>query len=308
MKTLLLYFLIFSIAFASCRDKRNIVVTGQITDEQTGKPISKAEVVVLCWYVSGIDDVSFIKQTTITDEHGNYKVMFKEGHRVDVASKANGFLATRSYNELDNNKIHVSLALPRVTENPTLIKYLITDHVGLDVNDKAPFLRIRFYSSDTSNTLDLSKVETFGFDFRNQRTSTDTSQCDLWFEPIHKEEQPKVIVANHGGGVIPVNSTDIESSFLYEKMTAPTSGYLYTYRLKGNEEGFFVLCRDGKTYGKLIFVKSEIDVGAPYGEKRYYKEFGKEFSCLYQPNGTTDLSFSTPDIDLEDFLVDYRYR
>ena len=107
--------------FASCQDKRNIVISGQIINDLTGKPISKAEVVILCWYMSSIDDASFKKKTIITDQNGNYKTKFDKGHQVDVASKANGFIANRSYNKLDNNKIQVNLRLTRVKENPTLI-------------------------------------------------------------------------------------------------------------------------------------------------------------------------------------------
>ena len=302
MRTLLL---LTSFAFltllASCQDQdyKNISVAGQIADEVTGKPVPKAEVVVLCWYNYGLDDATFQKQILVTDEKGNYKTTFDKGYQVDVASKAQGFIANRSYNELKDNKIQVDLKLARVKENPTLIKYLSIDHVELDATDKTPFLRIRIYSG---------KVETFGFDFRAQRTSNDTSKCDIWFKPINKEEQPNTIIANQGGGIIPIYSNEINSSLFYEKTAAPTTGYLHEYKLKGNEEGFFVLCRDGKKYGKIIFEKSAIDVSSPDGKGNFYKEFGKNFSCLYQPNGTTDLSYSTPDIDLENFLVDIRLK
>ena len=79
-------------------------------------------------------------------------------------------------------------------------------------------------------------------------------------------------------------------------------------KLTGSEEGFFVRCRDSKTYGKIILEKSAIDISAPDGQGSRYKEFGKNFSCLYQPNGTTDLTYSQTDIDLENFLVDFRQR
>ena len=307
MRTLLTS-LVFLTMLASCQDRRNILVSGQITDELTGKPITKAEVVVLCWYMSSIDDASFIKQTLTTDENGNYKATFAKGHQVDVASKAIGFIANRSYHELKDNKIQVDLKLSVAKQNPTLINYLSTDHVELDFTDKTPFLRIRFYSVDTSNYLNLSKPETFGFDLSNQRTSSDTSKCDIWFKPINKEEPPKIIVSNKGGGILPVYASEIKSSFFYEKTEAPTTGYLQEYKLKGNEEGFFVLSRDGKTYGKIIFEKMELDASTPDGKGGFYKEFGKQFSCLYQPNGTTNLSYYTPDVDLENFLVDYRLR
>lgn len=308
MRTLLITSLLFLTLLASCQDRRNIVVSGQITDELTGKPIPKAEVVVLCWYMSSIDDASFKKQTLTTDQNGNYKATFAKGHQVDVASKATGFIANRSYHELKDNKIQVDLKLSVVKQNPTLIKYLSTEHILLDVTDQTPFLRVRFYSVDTSNVLNLNKPETFGFDLSSQKTSTDTSKCDIWFKPINKEEPPKIIVANKGGGILPIYANEIKSSFFYEKPEAPTTGYLHEYNLKGNEEGFFILCRDGKTYGKIIFEKSEIDASSPDGKGGFYKDFGKQFSCLYQPNGTTNLSYSTPDIDLENFLVDYRLR
>ena len=118
---------------------------------------------------------------------------------------------------------------------------------------------------------------------------------------------PYILMANRQGGIIPVYSNEIKSSFLYDKPNAPKEGYFHEYEFKGNEDGFFVLCRDGRTYGKIIFVKSRVSIGGS-DESGDYTDFGREFSCLYQPNGTTDLSFSTPDIDLEDYLVDYRLR
>jgi hypothetical protein len=68
------------------------------------------------------------------------------------------------------------------------------------------------------------------------------------------------------------------------------------------------LCHDGKTYGKIIWEKSSVDISRPDGQGSFYKGFGENFSCLYQPNGTTDLSYSTPGIDLENLLVDIRLK
>ncbi|MEO6728784.1 MAG: hypothetical protein ABIM99_02570 [Candidatus Dojkabacteria bacterium] len=309
MKTLLLLTsLIFVTLLSSCQDRHNISVTGQIVDEATGQPISKAEVAVLCWYMSSIDDASFIKKIIFTDEKGNYKATFDKGHQIDVASKANGYNANRKYNKLSNNTIQVNLKLTKAVENLTLIKYLSIDNFLSTEEDKRPFLRVRIHSDDSSKNLDFKKAETFGFDFQTLRTISDTTNCDFWFKFINKEEQPTVLIANKGGGVIPVYSNEIKTSFFYEKAFAPTTGYLKEYKLKGNEEGFFVLSRDGKNYGKIIFEKAAIDASSPDGKGGFYKDFGKNFSCLYQPSGTNNLSYSTPNIDLENFLVDYRLR
>ena len=285
--------------FTSCQDRSNIVVTGQITEEATGKPIKEAEVVVLCWYMNSIDDASFKKQTLKTDKNGNYKVTFDKGHQVDVASQASDFLPNRKYNKLEKNEINVDLKLKKSKQNSTLISFLNTDIIMSETTEKTPFLRIR---------IQKNKITTYGFDFTSLTTKTDTAQCDLWFKVEKSEKQPTTIVTNQNGGIIPVLSGEIESSLLYEKVSAPITGYKADYTLKGDEEGFFIKCRDGKTFAKVILEKATLDIGSPTGQGDYYKELGKHFSYLYQPNGTTDLSYSTTQINLENFLVDFRLR
>lgn len=248
-----------------------------------------------------------IKKTVFTDANGYYSASFARGHEINIASKANGFIAKRRYcGELQNNTIEINLELDRLKKNPKLVKYSIENSIEFDTTDKAPFLRIRIHSAKGSKLLDLKNIKTFGFDFHSQKMTSDTLNCDIWYKVINKAQQPTVIVANRTGGIIPVYSSEIESSFAYEKIIAPTRGYVYECKLKGNEEGFFVRCRDGKSYGKIIFEKSEIDSGRSDDKGGWYKDLGKYFSYLYQPNGTTDLSFSTPEIDLEDFLVSKR--
>lgn len=309
MKTGLLIILFIALTtLASCQDRKNIVVTGQIVEETSRKPIQNAEVVVLCWYNHSIDDASFIKQTLTTDNEGKFQAKFERGHQVDVASKANGYQPIRSYNELKDNEIEVNLELVAKKENPTLLTLLNTDDVMLDLDENFPFMRVRIPAAKNGQGLDFNNAVTFGFDFKTFKTNTDTTQTDLWFKIEDKEGQPTTIVTSVNGGLIPILEKEIKSSLLYEKTIAPTTGYVTTYKLTGSEEGFFIRCRDGKSYGKLILEKSAIDISSPDGQGSYYKEFGNNFSCLYQPNGTTDLTYSQTDIDLEDFLVDFRQR
>lgn len=309
MKTTLLNILLIALTtLASCQDRNNIVVTGQVIDETTGKPISNAEVVVLCWYNHNIDDASFNKQTLTTDKDGKYQAKFDKGHQVDVASKASGYQPNRSYNELKDNEIEVNLKLTKKKENPDLVMLLNADNVTLDMNENFPFMRVRIPAVKNGQGLDFKNAVTFGFDFKTLKTNSDTTQTDLWFRIENKEGQPTTIATSLNGGLIPILDSEIKSSLLYEKTLAPTTGYLTTYKLTGSEAGFFVRCRDGKTYGKIILEKSAIDISSPDGQGSYYKEFGKNFSCLYQPNGAPDLTYSQTDIDLEDFLVDFRQR
>jgi len=309
MKTILLNILLIALTtLASCQDRKNIEVAGQVIDETTGKPIPNAEVVVLCWYNHNIDDASFHKQTLTTDNEGRYQIKFDKGHQVDVASKASGYQPNRSYNGLKVNKIEVNLKLIKKKNNPTLVTLLNTDKVMLDSNEEFPFMRVRIPAAKNGKGLDFKNAITFGFDFKTLKTNSDTTQTDIWFKIENKEGQPTTIATSVKGGLIPILDSEIKSSLLYEITIAQTTGYLTNYNLTGSEAGFFICCRDGKTYGKIILEKSAIDISSPDGKGSYYNEFGKNFSCLYQPNGTTDLTYSQTDIDLEDFLVDIRLR
>ena len=309
MKTTLLNILLIALTtLASCQDRKNIVVTGQVIDETTGKPIPNAEVVVLCWYNHNIDDASFNKQTLTTDNEGKYQANFDKGYQVDVASKSTGYQPNRSYNELKDNIIEVNLKLTKEKENPDLVTLLNPDNVMPDLNENFSFMRVSIPGIKNGKGVDFKNAMTFGFDFKSLTTHSDTIQTDLWFRIVKKEEQPTTIATPVNGGLIPILDSEIKSSLLYEKTIAPTTGYVTTYKLTGSEAGFFVRCRDGKTYGKIILEKSAIDISSPDGQGSYYKEFGKNFSCLYQTNGTTDLTYSQTDIELEDFLVDFRQR
>jgi hypothetical protein len=282
-------------------------VSGKITNE-VGEPIPNAEVAVLCWYMHGLDDASFNKKTLTTDNEGKYLTTFDKGHQVDVASKAIGYQPNRWYNELNENHVEVNLKLSKILENPSLAILLNTDINSFSNTDSVPLIKIRIYSNQSSNTLDLNRIETYGFDLKTMSIRNDSTRCDFWFKIERDLGQPRTIRSNINGGIIPIYIADVNTTFLFEKGTAPTSGYVKECRLNGKEEGLFVLCRDGITFGKIVFEKTEIDSSVPDGKGGHYKEYIKQFSCLYQPDGSTNLSYSQPNIDLEDFLVDHRLQ
>jgi hypothetical protein len=303
--TIILLLIILSL-FGCSADIENITVTGKIVDESNGSPIINAEVVILCWYENSFFDKSFKKKTISTDKEGLFEVNFDIGHKIDIASKAKNYLPNRSYNELTESKLDLTLKLNRQKNNPTLVKLLSTEKGFYKGQNDFPFLRVRVYDND--NVLNFENQETYGFDHESLEMSLDTINSDFWFEKIRKDNPPSVIKANAQGGIKPIFVNELSSSVLYEQSQAPTEGYKTEYILTGNEEGFFVLCRDGKTYGKLIFEKSTIDIGTPDGNGGYYKEFGKNFNWIHQENCSTNLTYPNSEIDLESFLVDYRLR
>ncbi|WP_179020604.1 carboxypeptidase-like regulatory domain-containing protein [Winogradskyella forsetii] len=303
--TIILFLIILSL-FGCSADIENITVTGKIVDESNGSPIINAEVVILCWYEHSFEEASFEKKTALTDNEGFFRVNFDKGHKIDIASKAKNYLPNRSYNDLTENKLELTLKLDKQQNNPTLVKLLSTEKGFYQGQNDYPFLRVRVYDND--NVLNFENQETYGFDHESLIMSLDTINSDFWFKQIRKDNPPSVIKTNPQGGIKPIFENEISSSVLYEQNIAPTKGYKTEYILTGNEEGFFVLCRDGKTYGKLIFENSTIDIGKPDGNGGYYKEFGKNFNWIHQENGSTNLTYPNSEIDLENFLVDYRLR
>ena len=303
--TIILFLIILSL-FGCSADIENITVTGKIVDESNESPIINAEVVILCWYENSLFDKSFKKKTITTDKEGFFKVNFDKGHKIDIASKAKNYLPNRSYNELTESKLDLTLKLNRQKNNPTLVKLLSTEKGFYKGQNDFPFLRVRVYDND--NVLNFENQETYGFDHKSLKMSLDTINSDFWFGQIQKDNPPSLIKTNLQGGIKPIFENEVNSSVLYEQNTAPTEGYKTEYILTGNEEGFFVLCRDGKTYGKLFFEKSTIDIGTPEGNGGWFKEFGKNFNWIHQENGSTNLTYPNSEIDLESFLVDYRLR
>lgn len=301
MKSIRILIFIFSLFFCvSCKDINNVTVSGQVLDQVTNKPISNAEVVVLCWYTTSIDDVSFAKKTVFTDSKGMYRVQFDKGHNIDVASQSKGYNPARSYVELSSNEIVANLKLSTSKENSTLRSWLNTDNL---IEGEMPFLGLRIYADVITKKLDLNRVETIGFDLINFKSTTDTSTADFWFMIEKKQGQPSVICASKDGGILPIKDEETTTSLLYTHITAPDSVYFSSYELKSDEHAFFVLCRDGKTYGKIILERTLIDKSIPDGKGSYFMEYGRQFSCLYQSDGTRNLAYSIPDMDLENYLL-----
>ncbi|NQY08663.1 MAG: hypothetical protein HRT71_04010 [Flavobacteriales bacterium] len=305
MKNLIALSVMLVILNSCISEQQDIVVQGRILDAKTDKPISNAEVVALCWYQNNLDDVSFKKQNTITNSEGVYQFKFEDGYKIDIASKAQNYIPSRTYNKLANNELTKDLKLNKSRKNKSLIVKLTAMNIPKD-NEETPYLRQRVYSNPETKELDFTTTESWGYDFVNSKNTVIIDSADIWLKSVSKEEHSTILITSNKGGLVPIYSSEIDNTLLFEKLEAPQEGYLTEYQLTGNEEGFFVRCRDGVTYGKLIMEKSKIDISSPHA-KGYFKEWGYNFSSLYQPDSSRRFDYYL-NIDLEDFLVDYRYK
>lgn len=307
MKVELNILIIFSLLILnSCtNNQHNITVTGRVLDSETKKPIPNAEVVALCWYQINIDDATFKKKKTSTDKLGHYRFTFDVGYKVDIASKSPKHYPHRIYNELSNNTLNVDFTLDSMRSDTSLIVHLTT--MDYPENEETmPFIRQRIYSNSETEGLDFSNIEIWGYDFINSKNSPTNYNVDIWLKSVAKEEYPTTLLTSSKGGLIPILNKDIKSSLLFEKQVAPLEGYFTEYKLQGNEEGFFVKCRDGLTYAKILMEKSKIEISSPY-KNGYYKEWGYNFGAIYQKDSSRTFHYYM-DIDLESFLVDYIYK
>lgn len=98
-------------------NKKEINVTGCVTDKITKMPIADAKVTLLCWYHAGWDKTDYMSVDTLTDKNGCFNAKFKEGYKVVVASVAAKYNPNlRTSEELNSNKIEINLALTKKTD------------------------------------------------------------------------------------------------------------------------------------------------------------------------------------------------
>ena len=82
---------------------------------------------------------------------------------------------------------------------------------------------------------------------------------------------------------------------------APTEGYVKRYQLSGNEQGFFIKCRDGKTYARLLIFSLEYDRSSPYADG-HFRDYGIMFNVELQTEGS---EFNNPkDLRLEHYILE----
>lgn len=272
--------LIALIMLASCSDnKKQLTFKVSVLDSATKKPIPDAKVTLLCWRKVDFDDETYDKVDTTTDSKGQFTVRFAEGFKTDLASVADGYYI--GYKQLGkvqsgNNAIQIELV-------PT------KEAGAVSKQQLALFFR---YGTDKNNPA------AYGIDFLNGKSGTNKDRLDIWPVEADKNLYPLVIVAHEQGGVVPI----FENLSGTQGNIAPTEGYLKRYKLTGKEVGFFVRCRDGKTYCRLNKFGNNFQVSSPSPEG-VYEDYGLMFNVILKPGGSTNLNIGV-EVDLEKFILE----
>jgi hypothetical protein len=265
----------FSLSCNSSNKFDAIEVKGIILDSQTGKAIPNARVTLLCWRNVRFDEETYEKVDTITDSSGVFKVRFKEGFKVDVGSIATNYHPSVLEIKDINNASKIQLKL-----HPNNASGLLKQWGQLAVF-------VREYETEPSLPKSFHGINLL------EGTNTQSSDSmDVGIMQFADIKYPKILVTSFKGGIIPFfeNSKSAISK-------APEDGYVTKYELQGNEGGFFVRCRDGRTYARLIIFSVQYDRTTQY-RNGFFRDYGIMFNADLQTQGR---EFNNPD----DLRLDY---
>jgi hypothetical protein len=273
-------FSLMMLELASCNSNEitnQITVKGAVLDNQTGKPIANARVTLLVWRKVRYDEDTYDKVDTVANDKGIFQVEFTEGYKVDIGSIASNYYPIAK--EVKDLKQASNIEL-RLNKNAA-------DGVSEDLGQLASFVR-------DYNTTPRLESEYYGINILNGTNTKSLDSMDIGVEQSAEINYPKVLVTSERGGIVPIfKNTKNEIN------KAPKEGYVRRYQLKGNEQGFFIRCRDGKTYSRLMIYSLEYDRSTPY-KNGHFKDYGIMFNVLLQNVGN---EFNIPDTIRLDYYI-----
>jgi hypothetical protein len=282
MKNLKLYFfiIILCLTYLSCKEKpkghaNKVEVSGKILDKKSGFPIKSARVTALCWREIGFDDETYDKVDTLTNENGEFTILFEQGYKIDIAAVSSGY---------NPSKYHIS----EISSHSDKIIIHLTKKTGLDGVDAG------YISTFFRKYANLPLPESYGIDLINARNTISIDSADILPIISAGDKYPTIFSSNENGGIIPIlRGGDIS--------IAPSNGYLRSYKLVGNEKGFFVKCRDGKTFARLV-IFSLNNSKSGYISDSVYFDYGIMFKAFIQKGGYNVFNFPD-DIVLDEYLL-----
>lgn len=262
----------------------NINVSGRVTDFNRGAPLANTKIVLVSYASEGPDNEKRVEKDIVTDERGYYKGNFEVGYRLVITADIDGYYPARNAVKLNGN--HTPVLDLQVEKLEPEDKLIINEESSIiDKDNTAPYTGYKVYYDRSTKKLYNDSVKIIGYDFINSRQTEDTLNADLWCTFPDTLDFPQVLIANKRGGIIPIFYNEIRSMLEFEKRIAPETGYVKEYIRNEGEAGYFVKCRDGKTYVKP-FLEGMVSKSAGY-----YRQYGLEFKYFYQPDGTRNFRY-----------------
>jgi hypothetical protein len=271
--------LAFLVSCTNPNNSKQIEVKGVILDSQTGKPIPNARVTLLCWRQVRSDEETYDKIDTIANSEGAFEVRFEEGFKVDIGSiAANYHPSVQEIKDVDKAS-NIELKLDRNTATGSL----------RELGQLAVFVR-------DYNTEPTMPRTYHGINLLDGTNTQSSDSMDVGVVQYASVEYPKILITSAKGGIVPIFD---KSKNTISK--APEGGYLTKYEMTGNEKGFFVKCRDGKTYARLMVFSLKYDQSSPFSNGSF-KDYGIMFNAVLQTEGR---EFNSPnDLRLDYYILE----
>ena len=237
------------ISSACSREFYNINWTGVIVDGATNKPIPFAAIKATAQYQDNIDRTAETNKSFQSNITGHFQGHFDKAYHISYEIEAYGYMSVQSRKNLRRNtSIDTIRLLPENSQSNLFISLLSEQNF-----ENQPYLRSRTITPIEGRKKNTN-IEVVGFDFINQKHSMVQDSMDLKITIHHHQtSSPKVqIYSFDKGGIYPIFLDEINESFFLEMENAPTEGYYSSYKTSGKEVGYFIRCRDGQHYVKIL--------------------------------------------------------
>ena len=279
------FVLVITVLISGCaKEVYNVTWKGVVADEITGRPVAHAQIVAAATYQKNIDETEEINQFSLCDEYGRFKLAFPRAFGLTVRVSAPGYLSGVQYKMVKKPALSDTLFISPHPFNASLI----VRKMDLSVfSPEIPFVR-EIYFQDDSQARGKNPLR-WGFDFLSGRNTLSLDSADIWVE-VNEQSGKIVLNASSKGGVFPVVEGSSEE-FLMGFTRAPETGYRKNYVLKGDEAGFFVLCRNGVNIAKMIPENKICILSYTNSQGQKIREQGIRFNYLFQPDLKNRLSF-----------------
>ena len=232
--------------FSCSGEAYNISVNTIVADSKTRQPVPGAYFDITCTYQDNIDRSVAEEQHTQSDVTGNVSVSFDKGYLLNCKVTCPGYLNYKK--ELNAKKrFPDTLFLIKEPEKTDLQLSVLN---GYNLDEKTPFIRIK--KTDTGLLKHKKQpVDIWGYDFINNRATTDLDSADVWLDP-KSTLSCLIFNTNKKGGIYPVFKHELSQSFFLEIEYVPEFKYFNSYKTTGDEKGYFIKCRDGKRIVKMV--------------------------------------------------------
>jgi hypothetical protein len=278
---LLLGFLLIS---GCAREAYNISWSGVVADKTTGKPVKHARIVAVSSYQANIDETAKLIRYVVSDEYGRFGTSFERGFGLTVRTSANGYLSGLDYKVIKKSNIKDTIFL---SPHPFDASLVVRKMDASSFSSSVPFIR---ESQIVSNEPDGAEIVVkWGFDFLSGTNTENLDSADVWIE-INKKTGRIALNASQNGGLFPVIQEETRD-FMTHVTKAPETGYVKSHVIKGNEAGFFVLCRNGINIAKMIPEERICILSYEETDGDRVRETGIRFDYLFQPDIRNRLFF-----------------